>query len=166
MSTRFERPVHFGKDIGPARDIAQTERDRAGFEASASDRKGGRIAANARRPGGISAVQRPVDAGAQHFPVYIADDGAAAAAFQETFGNIAGAARDIQQHHTRSRIQAILQGGFPQPVQPARHQIVHQVIAPGDGVEDAPDQARMFRDIDPAEAEINFAARTTVVACA
>ena len=38
------------------------------------------------------------------------------------------------------RIQPGHQGVFPQPVQAARHQVVHQVVAVGDPVEDVVDQ--------------------------
>src|SRR3546814_15303537 len=49
---------------------------------------------------------------------------------------------------------------LPQPVDAARHQVVHQVVAVCDGVEDLPDKARLLVVTHFAEAEKGGVART------
>ena len=69
------------------------------------------------------------------------------------WGGIAGAARDIQMHHARFRIDAADEGVFPQAMQAARHQIIHQIVIAGDRFEDIEDKAGFFFRIYMAETE-------------
>src|SRR3546814_2617462 len=62
--------------------------------------------------------------------------------------------------HAGARAQPVDEGGLPQPVDAARHQVVHQVVAVGDGVEDLPDKARLLVVTHFAEAEMGGVART------
>ena len=76
--------------------------------------------------------------------------------FQHPERNIACAARDIEQCErpvSARRIDGGHQHVFPGPVQPARHHIVHQVVAPGDLVEDVIHQCLLFGQRHRLEAE-------------
>ena len=59
-------------------------------------------------------------------------------------GDVARAARDVEQRLSGLRIEPIDEGILPQPVHAARHQIVHQVIALGYRRKDGVDQRRFF----------------------
>ena len=71
--------------------------------------------------------------------------------------DVAGAAGEVRKAHARARAQPFDQRRLPQPVQPARHQIVHQVVAGGDRIEHAADQPGVLVLAHPPEAEIGLA---------
>jgi hypothetical protein len=58
-------------------------------------------------------------------------------------GDIAGAAGHVEKAEARAarRVEARHQRVFPDPVQSARHHVIHDVIAFGDLVKDVIDQA-------------------------
>ena len=62
--------------------------------------------------------------------------------FDDADRQVAGAAGDIEHGPTGAprRIEPADHRIFPQPVQPARHQIVHQVVATGDLMENLVDE--------------------------
>ena len=93
-------------------------------------------------------------AGGDHVGVDVADRDLAAAALQKAKGDIAGAAGDIQQMLIRPRGQPIEGGVLPQPVDPAAHQVVHQVIAAGDRGEHLAHQAGLVGAGDIAETKM------------
>jgi hypothetical protein len=72
-------------------------------------------------------------------------------------GNIAGAAGDIEQTLARTRLQRGHHLALPPAVDTGAHQIVHQVVAPGNAVEDRAHQRRLLVPRHPAEAEIGAA---------
>ena len=88
----------------------------------------------------------PLSPGLYHLLVNIADNGAGAGPglFEEAGGDVAGSAGNVQK---REGLRAFGRGEhghelvFPQPVQAAGHQIVHQVVAAGDAGKHAVDEA-------------------------
>jgi hypothetical protein len=72
---------------------------------------------------------------------------------QEAKGDVAGAARHIEEFLARTRIRHIDQGILPEPVDAARHQVVHQVVARGHAFEHPAHHAGLFGRRDVLEAE-------------
>ncbi len=84
--------------------------------------------------------------GFYHLLVNIADDGAGSGAgpFEEAGGDVAGAPGNVQEREGLMAFGGCEHGHelvFPQPVQAAGHQIVHQVVAAGDTGKHAIDEA-------------------------
>src|SRR3546814_6072094 len=75
---------------------------------------------------------------------------------EDAEGDIAGAAGDIQHADRAGGAEPVDHGGFPQPVDAARHQVVHQVVAAGDRFEDAADQPHLVAYRHAAEAEMGL----------
>ena len=74
----------------------------------------------------------------------------------EADGDVAGAAGDIEQPERRAAARRLDHGDevvLPQPMQAAGHEIVHEVVAAGDGREDAVDEALALAFGHVAEAE-------------
>ena len=69
-------------------------------------------------------------------------------------GKIAGAAGHIQRPLPGPQAGQRQRESLPQPVRARRHQVVHQVVIAGDGVEHAAHAARLSRARNPLEAEI------------
>src|SRR3546814_3667196 len=87
----------------------------------------------------------------------IADDDVARPrreAVERAKSDVAGTAGGIQQLQAGPRVQPVDHGRLPQPVHAAGHAIVHQVIAPGDGLKDSPYQRRLLRLADLAVADM------------
>ena len=94
--------------------------------------------------------------------------GSAPARLDRPKGDVAGAAGEVEQRerlraaHGRAVDESRALGGLtrgdqrvlPGPVQPARHQVVHQVVAPRDAVKDVVDQRLLVGKRAPAEAEM------------
>ena len=77
--------------------------------------------------------QRAVAADLEHIGVDVADGGVEARASRlgRAEGDVAGAARDVEQRKRRIalwRVERIDHDVLPDPVQARRHQIVHQVV--------------------------------------
>jgi hypothetical protein len=66
---------------------------------------------------------------------------------------VAGAAGAVDDPLARLGVEPRGGGVLPQPMGAEAHQVVHQVVAAGHTVEDAPDQAGLVRRVDVAVAE-------------
>jgi len=76
--------------------------------------------------------------------------------FQSAKRDITCSTGHIDQTHGGARIKPVDQRLFPQPVQPSAHQIIHQIISIGDGIEDGIDHAGMVFLSNAAEPEIGI----------
>ena len=139
-------------DVG---DVPQAEGDRIGVEGAIGERQMLRIAG---RPG--KALQQPAVDGAvapdlEHRGIDVAygDVGPFALAVQQAEGDVAGAARHIQELLARPRVHHVDHGVLPEPVHAARHQVVHQVVARRHAGEDLAHQAGLFGSRHVAESE-------------
>ena len=77
--------------------------------------------------------------------------------------NVGGAAGDIDEAKGPLRSRRVEHGhelGLPQPVEPTRHEVVHEIVAAGDGREDLVDETLALLLSDGAEAEGRAAARS------
>ena len=74
---------------------------------------------------------------------------------QDAKGDIARAAGHIEQSEVAPpfRAQGGNEGVLPGPMQPKRHQVIHQIIAPGDLVEDIVDKVLLVLDRHALESE-------------
>ena len=68
--------------------------------------------------------------------------------------DVAGAARDIDDVGAALGREPVDHGPAPQAVDAAAHQIVHQVVAPGDAIEEAAHERGLFRRPHPPRAEV------------
>lgn len=106
----------------------------------------------------MTAIHLPRAAVAEHGGVDVAQDDPAVAAHlrQEGAGQIPGAAGQIQ--HLLARPHAGQRDGetFPDPVQPHRHQIVHEVVAAGHRIEYAAHPLLLVLAAHALEAEIGL----------
>src|SRR5690606_11364700 len=73
-------------------------------------------------------------------------------------GDVPRAAGDIQRLEARpaGRREPAYHGVFPDTVEPARHKVVHQVVALGDAVEHVIDEALLLALADAAKTEGGF----------
>jgi formamidopyrimidine-DNA glycosylase len=160
---RGEDPIHLGQGFAEIGDVAQTKSNRAGVDRPARDRKIFRRAADETQIPHDSAVKCPGSPDLHHRLVDVADDGFGSPLSrsrltlhprQKTQGNVAGSAGDIEKPHARLRRQPIEKRLLPQPMNAERHQVVHQIIAIGDAIEDGADKRGFIAGADPAEAEV------------
>ena len=151
----LQHPARLGQGLVDLGDIAQPEGDGIGIDAAVGQGQGLGIARHPIDPGDDSAVDGPVAPDRQHGRGQIADDdpGARPRLRQKALGDVAGPAGDIEQELARPGRQPIDHGRLPQAVDAPGHQIVHQVVAPGDALENAAHQARLLRRLDAAVAE-------------
>ena len=72
--------------------------------------------------------------------------------------DVAGAAGDVEMAKGAMprRVQLGDEHVLPDPVQTRRHQVVHQVVAVGDLVEDVVDQTLLLVEPDVAVAKVSF----------
>jgi len=86
---------------------------------------------------------RALDSHRQHFGVDVRDRDVGAGG-REAEGDVAGAARHIEDRFALAGADAADEGLLPQPVLAARHHVVHEVVARGDAGEDAAHPPRLF----------------------
>ena len=86
---------------------------------------------------------RPLDADVEHLRIDVGDRHRGAGA-GEAEGDVAGAAGHVEDRLALARRHPADERVLPQPVQAARHQVVHQVVARGDAGEDAAHPPRLF----------------------
>ena len=115
-------------------DVADAEGDRIGVEAPVLE---GQRLGIALHEGQAIPRARPRLSRRQHLGADVAEDGARArpCRIQEAKGDVAGAARHVEQREGRwplGRGKRVDQLGFPQAVQAPRHEVVHEVVAARD----------------------------------
>ena len=101
-------------------------------------------------------------ADAQHLAADVEHFGARAGAarFDHPERHVPGSAGHVQQKEWPTFPRRVDRGDeriLPGPVQPARHQIVHQVVAPRHPAKNVVDQPLLVRGRDVAETEIDLA---------
>ena len=85
-----------------------------------------------------------------------------AARLHDAEGDVAGAARDIEQGERPVALRRVERGDqriLPGAVQPAGHQVVHQVVAARDLVENVVDQPLLFGERHLLVAEMGVGRR-------
>ena len=136
------------------RHIAQAKRDRDNIEIIAGERDFLAIALH--RQGHQAFVDHAVTPNTKHGAIDVGEYHLAgrADAFGEGQRQISGTAGNIQHAITRT-CAALLDGkSLPDSMQSERHEVVHDVITLGDGMENLRDLARFFRFFDRLEAEM------------
>jgi hypothetical protein len=143
-------------DVG---DVADAERDHIGVGIGVGQRQPLGVA---DRPGDLGRAAL-FDPGGDHLGVVVDDvDGGVRAApallglaghLGEAAGHVAGAAGAVDDDLARLRVQARGDRILPQPVHPAAHHVVHQVVVLGDPVEHAAHQPSLGRGVDVLESE-------------
>ncbi len=120
-------------------DIAQAKGDGESVERVVLERQGFTVATHQfqRAVTSIPAqIEGPFAAGFQHTLIDIAEGYACVRApLENAPGDIASAAGNVDNFHARLRAEAVDELGLPQPVHARAHEIVHQVVAVGDGIE-------------------------------
>src|SRR5690606_5369226 len=109
----------------------------------------------------VEAMQPPlvngaVLADAQHRVIDVEDGDMSltADAVEKAEGDIAGAAGNIEKMLSLLRHQPVDHRRFPQPMDAGAHQIIHQIVAAGNAVENAANQPRLLLPPDFAKAKM------------
>src|SRR6185437_10815936 len=159
-AARLQNAPRLGERRLDMRHIAQPEGDGVGVDAGVADGQALGITAYPFDAGEVTAIDGAVAAAAQHALGEIAHDGARAAAgtIEEALRDVAGPAGDVEQKLPGTRAEPVDELRLPQAMDAAAHEIVHEVVAVGDAVEDLPHQMRLLLGVDPAIAEIRLAA--------
>ena len=150
--------IGLGQRPVDVRDVADAEGDGIGVERLVGERQGLGVADGEGDAPAQPRVGQALAAHLHHRRIDVAQHGAAAgpAGLEDAARDIAGAAGDVDQVEAARRPGRREPGDevvLPQPVQAARHQVVHQVVAPGDGGEHVVDEALARAVGDLAEAE-------------
>src|SRR5829696_9552636 len=82
------------------------------------------------------------------------------AATREPKRDVARAARHVEDMLSGARLHSGDEAVLPEPVHPARHKVVHHVVAARDGAEDLADAARLLLGADQLLAEIHLLRRS------
>lgn len=132
------------------RDVAQAEGDRIDIESVVGERQAFGVAGHPLKTPGPALIDGAVTADAQHLFVQIADGDIAALAdaLMDAEGDVACAARDIEIRQSCARANTAYERIFPDPVQAAGHEVVHQIVTRGDGIKDAAHQPGFFIGAD------------------
>src|SRR3954468_449916 len=105
-------------------------------------------------------IDRPGAAGLQHLEGCVADNDLAAVLghqlWQCAASDVTGAAGDIEEALAGARIEPGDHLGFPPAMDAAAHQIVHQIVARRDAVEDGAHERRLIALQHAAKAEIGI----------
>ena len=134
--------------------VADAEGDGVGVKGTVGDGQLFGVAGDPVEPAQPAGIKGPVAADIEHFLVDVADRNRPAAPVEKAEGDIAGAAADVQQAHVGLRIELIDKGPLPQPVDAEAHQVIHQVVAFGNAVEDVAHQRRLLRCLYRPETEM------------
>ena len=141
-----------------ARHVADAKCDRVAVERVVGERQVLGVGSDEFEPRALAPALRPLLADPQHVGVDVGyrHPRRRAAGARHPKRDVAGAAGDVQMS-----IRAMARRGdlgdqhvLPQPMQAARHQVVHQVVAAGDLVEDVVDQPLLGVQRDAAVAEL------------
>src|SRR6516165_3972657 len=156
-SADAQHAMRLGKRGCDPRHVADTERNGDSVEAASAKRQALGVALDEGCSVAVRAQPRP--AHLQHLGVDVEDGhaGAGPAPGQHAGSHITGAAGDIEQRKgplARGRIDGGDEGVLPGAMQPAGHQIVHQIVAIGHAPKHVIDQPLLVPDRYLAEAEI------------
>lgn len=137
----FEHAQRFGQRRVDMRDVAQAEGDGVDVGAFIGERQGFGVARHPAEIIGVASVEGAVAAHAQHFSVEIAErDFAIRPGFlADAKGDVACAARDVEIMQPLLRAYLADEMVFPEAVEAAGHDVVHDVISGCDGIEHADD---------------------------
>ena len=145
-----------GADVGH---IADAEGDRIGVGAGVRQRQAlgvadgpadlGRRALFPARRDHLGIVVDDVDGRIVAAPALLGGPGQ----FGVAAGHVAGAAGHVEDHLARLRVQTGRRRVLPDAMHARAHQVVHQVVAAGDAVEDPAHEAGLLGRIDVAIAE-------------
>ena len=110
-----------------------------------------------------AALDGALGADRQHLGIDVADGdaGVRPAGLRDAEGDVAGAAGEVEQRERPvplRRIHGSQQGVLPGAVQAAGHQVVHEVVAAGDGMEDVVDPPLLVREGNGRIAEMGLVA--------
>ena len=139
------------RDVG---DVPDAEHDRISVEASIGEAQLLGIfdlPAEAREAAPLGALLAHV----KHVRIDVGD-GDARAAPGDPECDVAGSTRHIENILAGTRLQARDEAVLPQPVHPARHEVVHQIVAASDRAEDLTDAMRLLFGADQLVAEIHL----------
>ena len=155
-AARLQHPPHVAQGGQAVGDIAEAEGNRHGVGHAIGQ---GQAFGVARDPGHArdALVERAVPADGRHLRVRV-DHQRLQPALRPGLRakrDIARAAGDVDQPLPGARRQIGDQRGLPEAVQAAAHQVVHQVVAVSDRIEDAAHQRRLLGDRHGAEAEVD-----------
>ena len=146
-----ETPAGFQHAVGLlkrpllAADIPEAESDGVGIELHLREGEILGIAADPVEAGEQPLIDRTVAADLQHRRGEIADrHGCAGLPLQDAESDIAGATRHIEAVPVGPRVQPVQHRRFPQAMDAAGHQIVHQIVFARDRGKDALHQTRLF----------------------
>src|SRR5262245_29364845 len=144
-------------------EVPHAEGDGVGIEARSGEGQGFGIAAHEAEP----CIACPPPSGLDHLGADVADRGRGARArgFEDAKGHVAGATGDVEKGERRGAFGRGEPGDevvFPQPVQAARHQIVHQIVARRDPGEDLVHEALLRLLAHPGKAKARLCVVGTI----
>ena len=134
--------------------VAQAEGQRHAVEALVGERQFLGVALHGGD--GQAVIQRPVTPHGQHGGVDVGHPDLDARLFGHGAGQVSTAGGQIQHLHARAKGRLTHGEVLPEPVQTARHQVVHQVIAAGHRIEHATHPASLLGGIDLLVAKMGF----------
>ena len=134
--------------------VAQAEGQRHAIEALVGERQFLGVALHGGD--GQAVIQRPVTPHGQHGGVDVGHPDLDAGLFGHGTGQVSTAGGQIQHLHARAQGRLTHGEVLPEPVQTARHQVIHQVIAAGHRIEHATHPASLLGGIDLLVAKMGF----------
>src|SRR5690606_5223339 len=145
---------HFGERAILVGHVAQAEGDGDPVEIAVRERQRLRVALDGRLD--VARVEHAVTADRQHRGIDVGEPDLASRtdAAGKGLGEIGGAAGHVEHLHARAHAGLADGEGLPGAVQADRHQVVHQVVALRDRMEDAGHLARLLLGGYPPVAEI------------
>src|SRR6185295_11477533 len=133
--------------------VPDPEHDRVGVEAAVSEAQFFRILDLPRQIQALTFGTLLADL--EHVGVDVRDRYLCSAP-RHSKGDVAGAPGHVEDGLAGAWLHAIDEAILPQPVHPARHQVVHQVVAPRDRAEDGADAPRLLLGANELVAEIDL----------
>ena len=134
--------------------VAQAEGQRHAVEALVGERQFLGVALHGGD--GQAVIQRPVTAHGQHGGVDVGHPDLDARLLGHGAGQVATAGGQIQHLHAGAQGRLTHGEVLPEPVQTARHQVIHQVVAAGHRIEHATHPASLLGGIDLLVAKMGF----------
>ena len=157
-SADLEHAERFGQRPIDARHVADAEGDGRGVEAAVLERQRLGIGFGERHGVGVGTRGGALAPDGEHVRIDVADGGAGilAAGFDHPQRHVTGAAGDVKERKWPAfgRIHRRHQRILPGPVQPERHQVVHQVVAVRHAVKYVVDQRLLVGKRHLAQAEM------------
>ncbi len=166
-AARFQDAPGLGERLIDPRHVPDAEGDGRGVKAARRERQGFGIRLAEGDPVAAPPPRGALASDGEHLRVDVGNgDLGILGAGDDPEGDVAGAAGDVEDaiaaRRPPRRRQPRDQRVLPQPVHAARHQVVHQVVAAGDALEDAVDESLLLVEADLAEAEAGAAAALVI----